>query len=981
MTGKNSDASNETKSLAMNQWFFGLEFMETIIMVLRSGHVYILTSAKKIQILEQVKGDKVTLLARAAEDNTEQIKIMFTALQQQEKPGIGLLRKEVHVGAFATSFVQAVEKSGLMVSDFTINISSLLSSKTEQEIQYIKSSSNFAIGIMRNLFIKEIEETIDENLQRSHNSICQGAEAILDNEQQMNKWQQKYQIDPSLCDFVYTCVQSGERFDLRPGLDPDKANLDSRCIVASIGTKYKDYCASLTRTFMVDPSKEQKIVYQTVLDTFNHMVKNIKAGITFEDLFNSGRQQLLQLNKNRGVDISNKIPKNFGHLVGLEFREPHTTVKAGNSAVIERGMCFCLSVGLNGLEAEQGGKKVSYAIWVTDTVVLPLNAGDAIVLTDAVSKKDDEVMYCLDEESEDERAAPKQVEDGIETSNILEEGGVRTRRRCQRQVLDSTSELRAMNARQQELRKQKASAIRAQGTIGTSSTSTQKEKEGQKLRRLDTICSYQSPSSIPKEVRPCKCYVDMKNESIILPIAGSMVPFHVRTIKNVVRPPTENGTHFLRLNFHTPGAGGTQEVFPALTAPRSVFLKEINYKTEDDKNISLVIRQIKELQKRLRNANSVQSGPDIKQQATIKFLKGKRPTLRDLNIRPNVKTHGRAIGNLEAHENGFRFTASKGECVDVIYSNIKHAIFQPCENDLMVLIHFHLKDEIIINKKKVQDVQFFTEVGSQADDLKNYRRVGADPDEIMEEERERQLRQKINTVFKEFVQSVEQISRLEFDLPYRELGFVGVPFRGAVDIFPCRDCLASISEAPPFVLTLSEVDIVYFERVTFTHRNFDIAFIFKDLKRTVCRISTVPMECLDKLKTWLGELEIVWYEGAMNMKWPAVFKEIENNPEQFAVGGGWESIFGDQDDASEEDEMEVLDSSYSDEDFEEDDSEDDFEMVEEESEDDDVPSDEEDGMSWDELERQAHEDDREARVEKRQQQGKEGEDPDSKRRK
>lgn len=41
-----------------------------------------------------------------------------------------------------------------------------------------------------------------------------------------------------------------------------------------------------------------------------------------------------------------------------------------------------------------------------------------------------------------------------------------------------------------------------------------------------------------------------------------------------------------------------------------------------------------------------------------------------------------------------RFTVNtRGQIdqVDITYSNIKHAMFQPCERELIVLIHFHLK--------------------------------------------------------------------------------------------------------------------------------------------------------------------------------------------------------------------------------------------------------------------------------------------------
>lgn len=62
----------------------------------------------------------------------------------------------------------------------------------------------------------------------------------------------------------------------------------------------------------------------------------------------------------------------------------------------------------------------------------------------------------------------------------------------------------------------------------------------------------------------------------------------------------------------------------------------------------------------------------------LKLNKGKRPVLRDLFSRPNSGLK-KVKGNLECHLNGFRYTSIKGEHIDVTFSNIKYAFFQPCE--------------------------------------------------------------------------------------------------------------------------------------------------------------------------------------------------------------------------------------------------------------------------------------------------------------
>jgi nucleosome binding factor SPN SPT16 subunit len=38
----------------------------------------------------------------------------------------------------------------------------------------------------------------------------------------------------------------------------------------------------------------------------------------------------------------------------------------------------------------------------------------------------------------------------------------------------------------------------------------------------------------------------------------------------------------------------------------------------------------------------------------------------------------------------------------LLFSNIKHLFFQPCDDELIVVIHIHLKAPIMIGKKKAK---------------------------------------------------------------------------------------------------------------------------------------------------------------------------------------------------------------------------------------------------------------------------------------
>ena len=62
----------------------------------------------------------------------------------------------------------------------------------------------------------------------------------------------------------------------------------------------------------------------------------------------------------------------------------------------------------------------------------------------------------------------------------------------------------------------------------------------------------------------------------------------------------------------------------------------------------------------------------------------------------------RLSGVLEAHANGFRYTSIRGDKVDIMYNNIKHALFQPCDGEMIILIHFNLKNPIMFGRFLVE---------------------------------------------------------------------------------------------------------------------------------------------------------------------------------------------------------------------------------------------------------------------------------------
>jgi nucleosome binding factor SPN SPT16 subunit len=105
-------------------------------------------------------------------------------------------------------------------------------------------------------------------------------------------------------------------------------------------------------------------------------------------------------------------------------------------------------------------------------------------------------------------------------------------------------------------------------------------------------------------------------------------------------------------------------------------------------------------------------------------------------------------------------------------------------------------------------------------------------------------------------------------------------------MYPTTNCLVSLSELPTFVMDIEDIEIVHFERVTLSIKNFDMVFIYKDFT-TFKRINSIPMESLDDIKSWLDSCDIVFSEGPMPLNWTVVLQQIREDLGAFVEDGGW----------------------------------------------------------------------------------------------
>ena len=80
------------------------------------------------------------------------------------------------------------------------------------------------------------------------------------------------------------------------------------------------------------------------------------------------------------------------------------------------------------------------------------------------------------------------------------------------------------------------------------------------------------------------------------------------------------------------------------------------------------------------------------------------------------------------------------------------------------------------------------------------------------------------------------------------------------------------------------------ERVGHEQKNFDMTIVFKDFKKDVLRIDSIPSTSLDGIKEWLDTTDIKYYESRLNLNWRQILKTITDDPQSFIENGGWEFL-------------------------------------------------------------------------------------------
>ncbi|KAI0981096.1 hypothetical protein GJ496_001499 [Pomphorhynchus laevis] len=905
IVGQDGDASY-SKSIAIQTWFFDCVLRDTLIILCKDLAIF-LASAKKLDYIRQMERSKENLpenmqlkfFERKKQDVDEQF--MSEIIELMEKNSdihkIGVLGKDKSTGPFADKWRAVINAKGWEKVDFSMHVSDMMAVKDEDEILRVKKAAELTSKLFLKYLKDKIVDIVDCEQKIRHSKLTDLLNETLNNQKYISN------EDSEFVEFCYPPIfQSGDnRYSLKYSASSDDHILQFGAVVCMFGIRYKSYCSNVGRTFLIFPTATVESNYQYLLSLEEKLVDLLREGVVMCDV----HKRLINYAKEENENLSSNLTPIFGFLSGIEFKDGSMVIGPKCRLIAKKGMVFQIHVGLSDLTQTAANLKGTHALFLADTVLVEDENTPATVLTTA-SKRVNTISVKLREDDDEEMSLASDDENGSDAkgSNDSEADnddnlrmlGTRKLRRPTAIMQNKTR--KEQNSEQKRLEHQKELAKRLHEAAMSRLMKSSGNQSPEKVRKWNV--SYKHSSQFPSDpsISEMKIFVDKRSETVVMPVYAYPCPFHISTIKNVSLT-VEGDYTYLRINFFHPGAGIVRSSEQQYSDPNAIFVKELTYRASNIKapgvvvapstNLHTAFRLIKDVQKHFKEQEAEKRELEgvIKQDALITSTNKNIPRLKDLCVRPNI-TQKRMSGYLETHQNGVRYTTIRGDHIDILFSNVKHAFYQPCDNEMIILLHFHLTHPIIFGKKKQIDIQFYAEVGELATDL-NKTKSRRDRDDIGAEQAERDYRQKLKSVFRTFIERLESSApnSIAFETPFRDLGFHGTPYRSMVLLVPTSSCLVNLTEWPPFVISLEEIELVHFERVQFHLKNFDMVFIFKDYSRKVVMINSIPMSQLDVVKDWLNSCDIKYTEGIQSLNWTKVMKAIVDDIEGFFESGGW----------------------------------------------------------------------------------------------
>jgi nucleosome binding factor SPN SPT16 subunit len=517
----------------------------------------------------------------------------LTRFPHQDK--VGVISKDTSRGPFVEEWKKILTEQCKDTEQ--VDVSAALSTyafsvKDENELRAMRAASKACVALMTPYFLDEMSNILDAEKKVKHSTLADKVDKKLDDAkfwqtvQLPNKGKLPSDLDPTQLDWILgPSIQSGGKFDLKFLSDSNDDNLHAGIIVAALGLRYKSYCSTIARTYLVDPNKSQESNYKLLYMIHSTIIKEIRDGMAAKDVYTKA----LGLVKSKKPELEKHFVKNVGWGIGLENKDTTLILSSKNTRTLKDGMTLLINTGFADIENPEPQDKSSkvYSLVLTDTI--RVTSGEPVVFTAEAPTSADANSFFFKDDEEAEPTPKKEKKDSrvgaVATKNITS-----TRLRSERttQVDDDAENKRRLHQRELAAKKQKEGLGRF-----SESTSGQNGAEVKKFKRFE---SYKRDNQFPLKIKNLEIVVDSKNATVVLPILGRPVPFHINTIKNASK--SDEGEYaFLRINFLSPGQGVGRKDDQPFEDASAHFVRSLTFRSSDGDRYSEIATQISNLKR------------------------------------------------------------------------------------------------------------------------------------------------------------------------------------------------------------------------------------------------------------------------------------------------------------------------------------------------------------------------------------------------